>query len=113
MKILKKFHEAEGRERSGQVSNNAKNILVFLSAFILGGIITVIIFRNTGIFTGTDNRIPAGKSVNAKPKMKMAKGGVMVSTIQRQLYGIKVGKVKLMKLTRKITTIGCLLRRTV
>lgn len=88
-----------------KVSNNVKNILIFLTAFILGGIVTVLFLKNTGIFKGR-NLIQAEKASNAKPKMKMAKGGIMVSTVQRQLYGIKVGKVKLMNLARKIKTIG-------
>ncbi|MCL4542599.1 MAG: efflux RND transporter periplasmic adaptor subunit [Deltaproteobacteria bacterium] len=97
---------------------NAKNILIFLFAFILGGIVTVIFFKNINIFTG-QKQISAGKSVNTKLKIEptakdvlshsgahMAKGAIIVSTVQRQLYGIKVGKAKLMNLTRKIKTIG-------
>ncbi|MCL4429053.1 MAG: efflux RND transporter periplasmic adaptor subunit [Deltaproteobacteria bacterium] len=86
--------------------NNIRNILIFLSAFIFGGIVTVIFFKNINIFAGR-KQIPAGKTVkpNARPKMKMAKGAIMVNTVQRQLYGIKVGKVKLTNLTRKIKTI--------
>ena len=75
-----------------------KNILIFLAAFIFGGLITFLIIRN--------NTAGNPAQIASKPKMKMAKGEVMVSTAQRQLYGIKVGKVKLMKLTRKIKTIG-------
>jgi Cu(I)/Ag(I) efflux system membrane fusion protein len=86
-------------------TNNARNILIFLSAFILGGIVTVIFFKNADMFTGR-KRVPAENAASAKPKMKMAKGGVMVNTAQRQLYGIKVGKVKSMDLTREIKTIG-------
>ncbi|RZV37495.1 MAG: efflux RND transporter periplasmic adaptor subunit [Candidatus Acidulodesulfobacterium acidiphilum] len=90
-----------------KILKNAKNISIFLSAFVLGGIVTVIFLKNTGIFTGR-KQISAEKGAAAKPKpkMKMVKGGVMVSMVQRQLYGIKVGKAKLMKLTRKIKTIG-------
>ncbi len=83
----------------------SKNILIFLSAFILGGIVTVLFFKNMNIFTGR-KQISAGNTTSAKPKMKMAKGAIMVSTVQRQLYGIKVGKAKLMNLTREIKTIG-------
>ncbi len=90
-----------------KILKNAKNISIFLSAFVLGVVVAVIFLKNTGIFTGRKH-ISAGKDAAAKPKpkMKMVKGGVMVSTIQRQLYGIKVGKAKLIKLTRKIKTIG-------
>ena len=90
-----------------KILKNAKNISIFLAAFVLGGVVTIIFLKNTGIFTGR-KQISAEKGTVAKPKpkMKMAKGGVMVSTIQRQFYGMKVGKAKLIKLTRKIKTIG-------
>lgn len=78
-----------------------KNILIFLAAFIFGGLITFLIIRNKGAAVPLKN--------SSKPAMKMAKmakGGIMVNTAQRQLYGITVGKVKFVKLKRKIRTIG-------
>ena len=75
-----------------------KNILIFLAAFLFGGFVTFLIVRNKNAGN------PA--QIGSKPKMKMAKGGIMVNTAQRQLYGIKIGRVKLMNLTRKIKTIG-------
>ena len=75
-----------------------KNILIFLAAFLFGGFITFLIVRNKNVGNSAQ--------IGSKPKMKMAKGGIMVNTAQRQLYGIKVGKAKLMNLTRKIKTIG-------
>jgi hypothetical protein len=75
-----------------------KNILIFLAAFLFGGFVTFLIVRNKNAGS------PA--QIGSKPKMKMAKGGIMVNTAQRQLYGIKIGRVKLMNLTRKIKTIG-------
>jgi len=75
-----------------------KNILIFLTAFIFGSLITFLIIRNKGAAHPAKN--------SSKPKMKMAKGGIMVNSAQRQLYGITVGKVKLINLNRKIRTIG-------
>ena len=65
-----------------KILKNAKNISIFLSAFVLSGIVTVIFLKNTGIFTGR-KQISAEKGAAAKPKpkMKMVKGGVMVSTV--------------------------------
>lgn len=74
-----------------------KNILIFLATFIFGSLITFLIIRNKGAVQPKNS---------SKPKMKMAKGGIMVNTAQRQLYGITVGKVKLINLKRKIRTIG-------
>jgi RND family efflux transporter MFP subunit len=78
-----------------------KNILIFLAAFIFGSLITFSIIRIAG------NKSAGVAAGNAPaPAMKKAKGGIMVNTAQRQLYGITVGKVKLIDIKRKIRTIG-------
>ncbi|MHB1661054.1 MAG: efflux RND transporter periplasmic adaptor subunit [bacterium] len=78
-----------------------KNILIFLAAFILGSLITFLIIRST-----RNKSTSAAPQNSSKPKMKMAKGGIMVNTAQRQLYGITVGKVRLANIKRGIRTIG-------
>jgi Cu(I)/Ag(I) efflux system membrane fusion protein len=78
-----------------------KNILIFLAAFILGSLITFLIIRNI-----RNKSTSAAPQNSSKPNMKMAKGGIMVNSAQRQLYGITVGKVRLVNIKRKIRTIG-------
>ncbi|MHB1661767.1 MAG: efflux RND transporter periplasmic adaptor subunit [bacterium] len=78
-----------------------KNILIFLAAFIFGSLITFLIIRITG-----NKSAGVAAQNNSKSNMKMAKGGVMVNSAQRQLYGITVGKVRLVNIKRKIRTIG-------
>ena len=86
-----------------------KKILIFIFIFILGGIAAAFFIKNTGILTGVKQiqlRNAAVNKSNEKPGMNMSNGAVMVNTVQRQLYGIKVGKVKLMDLESKVKTIG-------
>ena len=86
-----------------------KKILIFIFIFILGGIAAAFSIKNTGILTGGKQIQLRNAAVNKskeKTGMNMSNGAVMVSTVQRQLYGIKVGKAEQMKLTRKIKTIG-------
>ncbi len=78
-----------------------KNIIIFLAAFILGGLAVF------GVFGHKTAQVKKPGGLKPAPaKMKMAKGGIMVSTRQRQLYGIRVGTVKMRELSASLKAVG-------
>lgn len=84
-----------------------KYIIIFTVAFILGGFAVFLFGRYGFKFSGSRSGAKKGRmKIGSYMNMKPVKGEIIVNTRQRQLFGIKVGTVKILKLSDSVKGIG-------